>query len=259
MREIIDPRGATQKSGSKPSLYSILLCFQPPIFPASSLIFVYILVLQSPMSESSFFPTSDTETRSNIPSSEVATASGSSDPASSLRAAALLTLKSKRRKPPLDPLQALPTRPPPPSDAVQLDYGQEDIASSPLAVTSEAPSIPSKTPPTEPAQDDQIREEGEISDEEVLQPPSIPDSPKQAPLPPLVTNLEPSIHPTPPRSALPSAPEQSLPGPKLSDRISDHPSSSLTEDTAMHVDHALVEDLPLHLIDADHVRPGLAC
>jgi hypothetical protein len=215
------------------------------------------------MSDSFSLQTSEPENRANIPSSDVATASapGSSDPASSLRAAALLTLKSKRRKPLLDQStsQALPSRPPPPSDVgIQLDYGQEDIASSPR-LTLELPRIPSESLATEAAEDGQIREEGEISDEEVSTKPPPSDSPKQLSLPPLTTNSEATKRPTPPRSAATPMAEPALPKPKLSDRISDPPSTAVAEDVAMLVDTALVEDLLPHLIDADHVRPGLAC
>ncbi|KAK7048450.1 MADS-box domain-containing protein [Favolaschia claudopus] len=84
------------------------------------------------------------------------------DPASSLRAAALLTLKSKRRKPTVDisALSGLPQRPQTTDPSVQLDYGQDDIASSPTDVAMTGPTL--KNEPN----DNQPREEGEISDSE---------------------------------------------------------------------------------------------
>ncbi|KAF9468491.1 hypothetical protein BDZ94DRAFT_1245487 [Collybia nuda] len=211
------------------------------------------------MSTSSFQQVSDTETRANI-TSDAPIASILSDPASSLRAAALLTLKSKRRKPPIDHSQPLPSRPPPSDIGFQLDYGQEEIT-PPLTVISEGHSILSRLPTTKSTEDDQAREEGEISDEEVLQNPTNPSflsSPEQLLIPP-VANLETSRPPTSsPRPVSQLMTASSLLKPKLSERISDPPFSALAGETAMLVDSPLVNDLPLRLIDANHVRPGLA-
>ncbi|EGO23869.1 hypothetical protein SERLADRAFT_439171 [Serpula lacrymans var. lacrymans S7.9] len=101
------------------------------------------------------------------------------DPASSLRAAALLS--RKRRKVATERVPGLPTRPVPEA-SFQLDYGQEEpsstLESSP-AVTTVPDKRPSKsTTPVLPAasdvEDGQIREEGEISDNEETSPPSPP-------------------------------------------------------------------------------------
>ncbi|KAJ7695646.1 hypothetical protein B0H17DRAFT_1054987 [Mycena rosella] len=148
-------------------------------------------------------------------------ASGSSDPASSLRAAALLTLKTKRRKPVVD-TSGSPgpfQRPPPTDTSLQLDYGQEDIGSSPTDVAM--PPAPLKAP--HPGNEDgQTREEGEISDSE--------DSPSKQPKPapdPTIVKVESPTH-------------------NLLDRTRD-PRLSLTP-----------VSLGEHVIDADHVRPGLS-
>jgi len=187
------------------------------------------------------------------------------DPASSLRAAALLTLKSKRRKPINDnPIsQSLPSRPPPLDIPFQLDYGTEDVSPSPLDRSAITPSVPIKismSPVSKtPAQDIQMREEGEISDEETT------------PLPPRKSSLEISRLRSPPhrsasaprgrRSTPPAGPSMD-PRARLSDRISGpaSPSVSYVQDTVsspMTVDTPEVPNGPL-LLDADHVRPGLA-
>ncbi|KAJ6559098.1 hypothetical protein DFH09DRAFT_1316861 [Mycena vulgaris] len=151
-------------------------------------------------------------------------ASGSSDPASSLRAAALLTLKSKRRKPVVDTSGSSgPHRPPPTDTSLQLDYGQEDIDSSPTDVAIPPVSLKTSHPDLE---DGQTREEGEISDSE-----DAPSKPLSKPTPdPTVVKVESPTH-------------------NLLDRIGDppHPGPSRTP-----------VSLGEHIIDADHVRPGLS-
>ena len=192
----------------------------------------------------------------------------SSDPASSLRAAALLTLKSKRRKPTTDQSisQPLPSRPPPLDIGFQLDYGTEDITTSPLERSAITPSDPiytsskSKSPVPTPTEDVQMREEGEISDEDTTPLPHRKPSPEiQRPRsPPRRSASTPrGRRSTPPRSAGPSTDART----KLSDRISGPPSPSISYvqdvvSSPMTVDAPEVLDGPL--LDVDHVRPGLA-
>ncbi|KAH9480655.1 hypothetical protein JR316_0007255 [Psilocybe cubensis] len=98
----------------------------------------------------------------------------SSDPVSSLRAAALSTLKKSKRRKAAAVEKPIPVslRPPPPSDSFQLDYGQEDnnVKTDPGRLVSEVSQVKEKSPT--PIIDTQMREEGEISDEEG--PPNIP-------------------------------------------------------------------------------------
>ena len=182
-----------------------------------------------------------------------AVGASSSDAASSLRAAALLTLKSKRRKNAVETPgpPSLPARPPPSDAAIHLDYGQVEELPSPVAT----PPHPSKSD-SPPLEDVQMREEGEISDEESDQPPSparhVSDAPT-SPFPP----VEPSQLPknaTPATYRLPSKPQ-----------LSDHPiqpsfSTSLTASPTSPLRPArgiTPEGDPL-FIDAEYVRPGVA-
>jgi hypothetical protein len=209
-------------------------------------------------------PSSNPQPSANVPATSAQSAAAPSDPALSLRAAALLTLKSKRRKPTDQSLSVLP-RPSPADTSFQLDYGQEDIVSSPPAsVLVPTPSIdpPSATAPE--VEDGQIREEGEISDSEGTPPPAsklaLPSTPKEslkslpAPL-----DLKSTQHKSlPPRS---TGVKVESPTHHLLDRITDPPplalgqpgSSGMTTST----DVSFIDNPP-YLLDADHVRPGLA-
>ncbi|KAF9450572.1 hypothetical protein P691DRAFT_810105 [Macrolepiota fuliginosa MF-IS2] len=146
--------------------------------------------------------------------------SGSPSDASSLRAAALKTLKmGKRRRPASGQTQIVPLARAVPQDTLQLDYGQDDnTPESPRAL----PKVPS--PPVSPHRDTSsvphnardmdvdMREEGEISDEDIspvevnsFKPapdnaddainsisndqPSVPTSRSGSPMPALLTRL----------------------------------------------------------------------
>ncbi|PFH54117.1 hypothetical protein AMATHDRAFT_890 [Amanita thiersii Skay4041] len=186
-----------------------------------------------------------------------------SDSVSSLRAAALSTLRSKRRKPGLD--KPIMSRPPPP-ESIQLDYGEEE--QSPVQANQPA-VFGSPTPPSRPTstmkgskhihEDIQMREEGEISDEEstpVVHPPKeirrspsprtkiIAARPKSPPHFIAMANVEdqpstPSRHifdlsPVPP---VPTRPRSSTPtGP---------------------ISHLSPIQRTLLALDPNHVRPGL--
>lgn len=99
---------------------------------------------------------------------------GSPQDTSSLRAAALKTLKTgKRRRPASGQAQITPLTRPVPQDTLQLDYGQDDNTSEPPQALAKAPSPPSSPPRIPPPvshpipeTDMDMREEGEISDEE---------------------------------------------------------------------------------------------
>ena len=190
----------------------------------------------------------------------------SPDPVS-LRAAALSTLKSKRRKPVLDKATAMPPRPTPSSD-FQLDYGQEDV----IVIDPQPPSSPKvsqnstqKVPMT--TRDIQMREEGEISDEEEIICPVIP--PKQSPPPPLRKSKSPlptkALSPQPvAKSASPFqkslASEERAPL-SLLERFSGYaPSNENSEtDIPMLDAHEPELDDALSSLGPDRVRPGLLC
>ncbi|KAF5360366.1 hypothetical protein D9756_004912 [Leucocoprinus leucothites] len=99
---------------------------------------------------------------------------GSPSDASSLRAAALRTLKSgKRRRPASGQRQEVSLARPVPQDTLQLDYGQDDDTSDSVQAPAKAPSLSTSAiqdaPPAPQAvggMDVDMREEGEISDEE---------------------------------------------------------------------------------------------
>ena len=119
-----------------------------------------------PDSSSGFFPTST----SSIPAENVASSSATtldvSGSIASLRDAALKTIKSKRKKATTNEPAPVPTRPllgrtaATPS-SVLLDYGSEEQASASAIAVDVQPDN------TEAAKDDnEAREEGEISDDE---------------------------------------------------------------------------------------------
>lgn len=182
----------------------------------------------------------------------------STDPTSSLRAAALLTLKSKRRKPTADqkPISSiLSGRPPPPDTSFQLDYGQEDVAISPPV-----PVIPPATPlvktPLLNMEDGQVREEGEISDEEEAPPPpdtnpvTLKDSAGAPPSHELDSKTVKAL--TPSRSIIPKV---ELTSPNLSDRPATFPHAFALSG---HFGELNPLEQMNHLLNADHIRPGLA-
>lgn len=98
---------------------------------------------------------------------------GSAADADSLRAAALRTLKlGKKRRPTFSKPQAVPLSRPGPQDIFQLDYGQDDNSSEVPSVSAPVPSPSTSalhvapSAPTLHETDVDMREEGEISDEE---------------------------------------------------------------------------------------------
>lgn len=177
--------------------------------------------------------------------SEVAT-HPAEDAAASLRAAALLTLKSKRRKltsssdtPPIP----RPFVPAPPS--IELDYGSEE-PSGVQPSESPAPTVlPVQDVASEQEQmnvdDDQAREEGEISDSETA--PPTPNS-KLQPTSPMVAEQEKAAAQMPPPPLKPKIEPMS---PSLSLAV---PSTLVfaSEVTAVST-----------LVDENHIRPGLTC
>jgi len=182
-----------------------------------------------------------------------AVAASSSDAASSLRAAALLTLKSKRRKNAIDTPgpPSLPARPPPSDSAIHLDYGQ--VEEPPSAVEDHPHPSKSDSPPLE---DVQMREEGEISDEESDPPsPARPVSDPPTPLFHPVELLQLPKHVTPATQGLTSKPQLSdgLTQPSSSTSLRASPTSPLRPP------RGTTPERNLFLIDAEHVRPGVAC
>ncbi|KAI1794896.1 hypothetical protein LXA43DRAFT_883078 [Ganoderma leucocontextum] len=148
------------------------------------------------------------EQASEVAPNAASTAPPAGDPAASLRAAALLTLKSKRRK--LSSTADIPQIPRPfvpAAPSIELDYGSEEPSGGPPS-ESPAPTVQSvqdAASEQEPmnVDDDQAREEGEISDSETAPPtpnskpqasPKVADQEKaaaQMPPPPLKPKIEP--------------------------------------------------------------------
>ena len=182
-----------------------------------------------------------------------AVGASSSDAASSLRAAALLTLKSKRRKNATDTPgpPSLPARPPPSDAAIHLDYGQLEEPPSTVA----APSRPSKSH-SPPLEDVQMREEGEISDEESDQPPSPSRPVSDTPTPPFpsVELLQLSRSAAPATHGLRSEPQ-------LSDRLiqkSSPTSLRASPSPPLGSPRSITPEGNPLLVDAEYVRPGVA-
>lgn len=209
-------------------------------------------------------------------SSSVTATMLASDPVS-LRAAALSTRKSRRRKPPLEQPVTLSLRPPPSNDSFQLDYGQEDptdTVSKPTIMPS-APDVVVKREKTPVVlQDVQMREEGEISDEEGPPPPPISsnDHTRKPPEPPVFAVPEPKVEePTPtipvapfsvPKSLSPQIP-QTLPlMDRISDPVADMPTHMLQFDQDQDMDVPvldLLEEPQNYVLGPDCVRPGVEC
>ncbi|KAI0826768.1 hypothetical protein BC628DRAFT_1319417 [Trametes gibbosa] len=166
------------------------------------------------------------------------------DHAASLRAAALMTLKSKRRKNPFVKVEMVPAPralAAPPS--IELDYGQEDavvsssIASSPVVPPAKVVTCLTEEPEPMDIDDSPGREEGEISDSEVLQ------STPQTKLEPQSPVLEQSALPTPPIASVPSSSIAVAPPPAAQPLLPHESSESLVAPTP---------------VDENHARPGLA-
>jgi hypothetical protein len=194
----------------------------------------------------------------------------SPDPVS-LRAAALSTLKSKRRKLVPDKVITMPPQRTTHASDFQLDYGQED-----LMVVDLQPPLSPKSPKkfaqkvSMTTTDVQMREEGEISDEEEILPPVIPL--KQSPPPPLRKSKSPipkGLSPQPvkvveTKSASPLqkslAPEERAPL-SLLERFSGYAPSNAESETDIAMPDAREPglDSTLSLLGPDRVRPGLLC
>ncbi|EED82371.1 predicted protein [Postia placenta Mad-698-R] len=181
---------------------------------------------------------------------DAASSTAADDPTASLRAAALMTLKSKRRKQGTLP-DTLSRSAAVPFQSFELDYGQDEPAGASSTASSDttAPSV-SVTVKTEPKDEDdaQAREEGEISDSE---PPATPVvQPKLG----LLADVKPPIKES---NKLPAPPK--LPpirtGTTISPKASE-PASSVVSTSSMSMQ--LSWDTYPFVIDANHVRPGLA-
>ena len=193
----------------------------------------------------------------------------SPDPVS-LRAAALSTLKLKRRKPVPDKATVLPPSRSTPASDFQLDYGQEDV----MVVDPQPPPPP---PPPKShqkisqkasmtARDIQMREEGEISDEEDILRPAIP--PKQSPPPPLspmptvVLFSPPLTVETKSASPLGKSPDPEKRAPlSLLERFSGYAPANGESgpDILMPDAHESELDSTMSSLGPDRVRPGLLC
>lgn len=189
-----------------------------------------------------------------------------SDPAASLRALALSTLKSKRRKPPPTTMPyGLSIRPIDTTSSIQLDYGSEEpllgvsTASSSPEVTTTPMAAPVNTSPTANTQLAAVQgdpgdnreegeiEEGEISDTEI----DAVTSPKDQESPEVSKARKPdelkvvSVA-TPPSPPSPSKNRHWSSTPVVDRSAAGGPSQFRSPSN------------PAHLVDAYHVRPGLA-
>ena len=187
----------------------------------------------------------------------------SPDPVS-LRAAALSTLK--RRKPVPDKATTMPPSRPTHTSDFQLDYGQEDV----MVVDSQPPPPPKSSPKSTHSapiitKDVQMREEGEISDEEEilcpkqLTPPPLRKSkspiPDKASSPQLVKVVE-------LKSASPlQKPLEERASLSLLERFSGYAPSNEESETDIVIPDAHEPELDstLSSLGPDRVRPGLFC
>lgn len=192
-----------------------------------------------------------------------------------LRAAALSTLKLKRRKPvPEKTTVIAPSRPTLATD-FQLDYGQEDVmAVDPLPPPPQKPSPRATLKAPTITKDVQMREEGEISDEEEILRPAIflKRSPPLPPLPPPRKSKSPmlgkALSPEPVKVEVKTTSplqkshtlEERAPM-SLLDRFSGYaPSNHGSEGDIGRPDTNEPElDGALSLLGPDRVRPGLLC
>ncbi|PIL22807.1 hypothetical protein GSI_15502 [Ganoderma sinense ZZ0214-1] len=167
------------------------------------------------------------------------------DAAASLRAAALLTLKSKRRK--LTSSSDTPHIPrpfDPPPASVELDYGSEEPSAgqpseSPAPTVQLVQDAASEQGPMN-VDDDQSREEGEISDSETA-----PPSPKS------------KSQPTSPKVAEQEKAAAQMPPPPLQPKI-----EPMSPSLSFAVPRTLVfppeYPAPPTIVDENHIRPGLS-
>lgn len=176
----------------------------------------------------------------------------SPDPVS-LRAAALSTLK--RRKPVPDKATTMPPSRPTHTSDFQLDYGQEDG----MVVDSQLPP-PLKSSPKSThnapiiTNDIQMREEGEISDEEEIL------RPERSPPPPLRKSKSPipdkALSPQLLKAVEPKSASPHQKSPALEERAS----LSLLERFSGYAPSNEPElDSSLSSLGPDRVRPGLSC
>jgi hypothetical protein len=178
------------------------------------------------------------------------TAGSASDFASSLREAALLTLKTKRRKATVAPLPAAAlSRPAPPASSLQLDYGNDE-PSSPLATSETTISSKSSASQAPPAQIEPgpAREEGEISDNE--------DSPVE----PKPSLPYPSKGKRPARQQVAASRGQRAPSQPTSKPGQEKGTTKLTLQARITPQVSVLVSNPTpYVLDAEHVRPNLAC
>ncbi|KAI0916831.1 hypothetical protein AcW2_007118 [Taiwanofungus camphoratus] len=169
------------------------------------------------------------------------------DPAASLRAAALLSRKPKRRKlGDTEVSSGLPPRSLTSQSPIQLDYGQEEPSGASSAVLSAPALVPAPSAPanSEPQDTDegQAREEGEISESETT---------PTTPVAPLPKEVSPDIKPQAKDKGKQSA--QSKPP-----SIKMEPTSVSCIPELTNGSTPAVQQSHPHVLDAAHIRPGLA-
>lgn len=186
------------------------------------------------------------EQASEVAPNAASTGPPTEDAAASLRAAALLTLKSKRRKltstadPPHIP-RPFVIEPP----SIELDYGSEE-PSGDQPSESPAPTVQLAQDPTsaqEPmnVDDNQAREEGEISDSETA-----PPTPKTKP------------QPTLPKVAEQEKAAAQMPPPPLKPKV-EPMSPSLSFAAPRPLLFAPEPTVTSTIVNENHVHPGVTC
>ncbi|KAI0338926.1 hypothetical protein BDW22DRAFT_660240 [Trametopsis cervina] len=194
-------------------------------------------------------------------------ATTSIDAAASLRALALSTLKKRKTTTATaaDTPASLPSRPIPHDNSIHLDYGTEEssFGASTIASSSAGPSTTVKIPSPPQAtpmdvDDDQTREEGEISDSESTPTPKPPQTPpKTVPAKPQPT--APSL-PMKPRSS-PLAKSAQLSHTDASTRPKSDISAPLRGQQTTHLAPSSLPYTPpdhdMSIVEDTQVRPGL--
>lgn len=186
------------------------------------------------------------------------------DPAASLRALALSTLKKRKVAAPkaADPLPKHPLRPITHDNSIQLNYGPEEpeLGASSTASPGGGPPRARLSPPPQTVpmdvDDEQAREEGEISDSESTPVTKVTSTPpKTVPAKPQPTVLNLPMKPTTSPLAAPSLlPDTDTDAPTASSSLS--PSVSLVSPIASSRQVAL-SIRETKVFDGSQIRPGL--
>lgn len=193
------------------------------------------------------------------------TSTMNANPAASLRALALSTLKRRKIGAPngTDAPASLPSRPVLNDTSIQLNYGPEEPSpgasstGSPVAGPSSAARSTPPLPPQNVAMDvdeDQAREEGEISDSESTPVPKLPPTPpKNVPAKPQPLTLNLPMKPT----SSPLAASSQLPKTEVTPHPLPEPPAPPAVKPASSARQSTSSDHKMGGIDDSQVRPGV--